>query len=128
MSPTCPKTPKSATWGLHVAHMPFTQQWFNNSSHVLMFATDYEWNFIRFFLLVAAKLQNFHFARCLPKDIRTQRSFSWCSCEKRTEVNNSLDIWLGQIAMLSIVAFITIEITTGKGVLQVWVLFSCFIN
>jgi len=39
-------------------------------------------------------------------------------CEQSTEGNNSLDIWLGRFAMLSFVAAITIEITTGKGVLQ----------
>lgn len=39
-------------------------------------------------------------------------------CEQNTEGGNSLDIWLGRIAMLSFAAAITIEITTGKGVLQ----------
>jgi len=39
-------------------------------------------------------------------------------CEQSTEGGNSLDIWLGRIAMLSFAAAITIEVTTGKGVLQ----------
>lgn len=39
-------------------------------------------------------------------------------CEQNSEGGNSLDIWLGRIAMLSFAAAITIEITTGKGVLQ----------
>eukprot|EP01018_Ginkgo_biloba_P039718 Gb_32155 [translate_table: standard] len=39
-------------------------------------------------------------------------------CEQSTEGSNSLDIWLGRIAMISFAAAITVEITTGKGLLQ----------
>ena len=38
-----------------------------------------------------------------------------------------LDVWLSRGAMLGFVGAVTVELTTGKGLLQVWVVFrSCF--
>jgi hypothetical protein len=38
-----------------------------------------------------------------------------------------LDVWLSRGAMLGFVGAVTVELTTGKGVLQVWVVFlACF--
>jgi hypothetical protein len=35
-----------------------------------------------------------------------------------------LDVWLSRGAMLGFVGAVTVELTTGKGVLQVWVCLS----
>lgn len=42
------------------------------------------------------------------------------SCEQAKDggSNNSLDIWLGRVAMLGFVAAVGVEIVTGKGVLE----------
>ena len=38
-----------------------------------------------------------------------------------------LDVWLSRGAMLGFVGAVTVELTTGKCVLQVWVVFlACF--
>jgi hypothetical protein len=46
-------------------------------------------------------------------------------CEQSTE-SNSLDVWLGRLAMIGFAVAISVEITTGKGLLEVchmlWVL------
>jgi len=42
-----------------------------------------------------------------------------CEQAKDGGANNSLDIWLGRVAMLGFVAAVGVEIVTGKGVLEV---------
>ena len=48
-------------------------------------------------------------------------------CEQGTQ-DNSLDVWLGRFAMIGFAVAITVEVTTGKGLLEVchmlWVLRS----
>ncbi|KAH8960921.1 hypothetical protein BDL97_05G023100 [Sphagnum fallax] len=41
-----------------------------------------------------------------------------CEQAKDGGANNSLDIWLGRVAMLGFVAAVGVEIVTGKGVLE----------
>ena len=40
-------------------------------------------------------------------------------CEQSTQEGNSLDIWLGRLAMVGFASAITVEIATGKGLLEV---------
>jgi hypothetical protein len=42
-------------------------------------------------------------------------------CEQGTQ-DNSLDVWLGRLAMVGFAVAITVEIATGKGLLEVWYL------
>jgi hypothetical protein len=42
-----------------------------------------------------------------------------CEQAKDGGANNSLDIWLGRVAMLGFVAAVGVEIVTGKGVIEV---------
>ena len=39
-------------------------------------------------------------------------------CEQSTQESNSLDIWLGRLAMVGFAVAISIEIATGKGLLE----------
>ncbi|XP_010547989.1 PREDICTED: stress enhanced protein 1, chloroplastic [Tarenaya hassleriana] len=39
-------------------------------------------------------------------------------CEQSTEGGNSLDVWLGRTAMVGFAVAITVEIATGKGLLE----------
>ena len=39
-------------------------------------------------------------------------------CEQGTQ-DNSLDVWLGRFAMIGFAVAITVEVTTGKGLLEV---------
>nr|QJF74560.1 light-harvesting chlorophyll a/b-binding protein [Carica papaya] len=39
-------------------------------------------------------------------------------CEQSTQESNSLDVWLGRFAMVGFAAAITVEIATGKGLLE----------
>ncbi|KAI5060097.1 hypothetical protein GOP47_0024517 [Adiantum capillus-veneris] len=39
-------------------------------------------------------------------------------CEVSEEKSNSLDIWLGRAAMLGFVSVVSVEVATGKGVLE----------
>ncbi|XP_027366404.1 stress enhanced protein 1, chloroplastic [Abrus precatorius] len=39
-------------------------------------------------------------------------------CEQSTQEGNSLDVWLGRLAMVSFAIAITVEISTGKGLLE----------
>lgn len=41
-------------------------------------------------------------------------------CEQNTREGNSLDVWLGRFAMVGFAAAISVEIATGKGLLEVW--------
>ena len=45
-------------------------------------------------------------------------------CEQSTQEGNSLDVWLGRLAMVGFAVAITVEIATGKGLLEVW--YCCF--
>jgi len=40
-------------------------------------------------------------------------------CEQNTKDGNSLDVWLGRVAMVGFAVAITVEITSGKGLLEV---------
>ncbi|XP_058081065.1 stress enhanced protein 1, chloroplastic isoform X1 [Magnolia sinica] len=40
-------------------------------------------------------------------------------CEQSTKESNSLDVWLGRLAMVGFASAITVEIATGKGLLEV---------
>ncbi|TKY50983.1 Stress enhanced protein 1 [Spatholobus suberectus] len=39
-------------------------------------------------------------------------------CEQSTQAGNSLDVWLGRLAMVGFAVAITVEISTGKGLLE----------
>ncbi|XP_030472570.1 stress enhanced protein 1, chloroplastic [Syzygium oleosum] len=39
-------------------------------------------------------------------------------CEQNTQEGNSLDVWLGRLAMVGFAAAISVEIGTGKGLLE----------
>ncbi|KAH1035824.1 hypothetical protein AAZX31_20G115500 [Glycine max] len=39
-------------------------------------------------------------------------------CEQSTQEGNSLDVWLGRLAMVGFAVAITVEIATGKGLLE----------
>ncbi|XWS62945.1 hypothetical protein CRYUN_Cryun06bG0054200 [Craigia yunnanensis] len=39
-------------------------------------------------------------------------------CEQSTQDGNSLDVWLGRFAMVGFAVAITVEISTGKGLLE----------
>ncbi|XP_074557983.1 stress enhanced protein 1, chloroplastic-like [Curcuma longa] len=39
-------------------------------------------------------------------------------CEQGTKENNGLDVWLGRLAMVGFTIAITVEISTGKGLLE----------
>ncbi|XP_010024073.2 stress enhanced protein 1, chloroplastic isoform X2 [Eucalyptus grandis] len=39
-------------------------------------------------------------------------------CEQNTKEGNSLDVWLGRLAMVGFAAAISVEIGTGKGLLE----------
>ncbi|XP_074586451.1 stress enhanced protein 1, chloroplastic-like isoform X2 [Curcuma longa] len=39
-------------------------------------------------------------------------------CEQGTKENNGLNVWLGRLAMVGFATAITVEISTGKGLLQ----------
>lgn len=41
-------------------------------------------------------------------------------CEQSTQGGNSLDVWLGRLAMVGFAVAISVEIATGKGLLEVW--------
>lgn len=41
-------------------------------------------------------------------------------CEQGTKGGNSLDVWLGRLAMVGFAVAISVEIATGKGLLEVW--------
>ncbi|XP_061368904.1 stress enhanced protein 1, chloroplastic isoform X2 [Gastrolobium bilobum] len=47
--------------------------------------------------------------RAMPVSIR---------CEQSTKEGNSLDVWLGRLAMIGFAVAITAEISTGKGLLE----------
>ena len=40
-------------------------------------------------------------------------------CEQSANEGNSLDVWLGRLAMVGFAVAISVEITTGKGLLEV---------
>lgn len=40
-------------------------------------------------------------------------------CEQGTKGRNSLDVWLGRLAMVGFAVAISVEISTGKGLLEV---------
>lgn len=39
-------------------------------------------------------------------------------CEQSSQQGNSLDVWLGRLAMVGFAVAITVEIATGKGILE----------
>lgn len=39
-------------------------------------------------------------------------------CEQSTKEGNGLDVWLGRVAMIGFAVGITVEIATGKGILE----------
>lgn len=41
-------------------------------------------------------------------------------CEQSTNEGNGLDVWLGRLAMVGFAAAISVEIATGKGLLEVY--------
>lgn len=41
-------------------------------------------------------------------------------CEQSTKDGNGLDVWLGRIAMVGFASAITVEVATGKGLLEVY--------
>ncbi|KAK4788654.1 hypothetical protein SAY86_019973 [Trapa natans] len=52
------------------------------------------------------------------KSARTAASSAPMRCEQSTQEGSSLDIWLGRLAMVGFAAAISVEIATGKGLLE----------
>lgn len=55
----------------------------------------------------------------LRKSARTAVSSTPIRCEQSTQEGSSLDIWLGRLAMVGFAAAISVEVATGKGLLEV---------
>lgn len=55
-----------------------------------------------------------------PKITENKRSLVSIRCEQSTKGGNGLDVWLGRLAMVGFAAAISVEIATGKGLLEVW--------
>lgn len=51
--------------------------------------------------------------------VRKAASFS-VRCEQSSKGGNGLDVWLGRTAMIGFAVAISVEISTGKGLLEVW--------
>lgn len=49
-------------------------------------------------------------------------------CEQSTKDGSNLDVWLGRSAMVGFAAAISVEIATGKGLLEVGHLLSLLYN
>jgi hypothetical protein len=50
-------------------------------------------------------------------------------CEQGAKGGGGLDVWLSRGAMLGFVGAVAVELTTGKGVLQVWGVFlACLLT
>lgn len=47
-------------------------------------------------------------------------------CEQSSKDGNGLDVWLGRTAMVGFAVAITVEISTGKGLLEVHFFFFFF--
>lgn len=47
-------------------------------------------------------------------------------CEQSTKEGSGLDVWLGRLGMIGFAAGITVEIATGKGLLEVSHVYGCF--
>lgn len=41
-------------------------------------------------------------------------------CEQSTKEGGGLDVWLGRLAMVGFAAAISVEVVTGKGLLEVF--------
>ncbi|WOL02632.1 stress enhanced protein 1, chloroplastic isoform X1 [Canna indica] len=52
------------------------------------------------------------------KKVHHQRTSVSVRCEQGAKQSNGLDVWLGRIAMLGFAIAITVEISTGKGLLE----------
>lgn len=50
--------------------------------------------------------------------VRNSASFS-VRCEQSSKDGNGLDVWFGRLAMVGFATAITVEISTGKGLLEV---------
>lgn len=44
-------------------------------------------------------------------------------CEQSSQESNGLDVWLGRFAMVGFAVAISVEVATGKGLLEVWPFF-----
>lgn len=44
-------------------------------------------------------------------------------CEQNTQEGSGVDVWIGRLAMVAFAGAISVEIATGKGLLEVW---HCF--
>lgn len=53
------------------------------------------------------------------RKVNLQRTSVSIRCEQGTKENNGLDVWLGRFAMVGFATAITVEISTGKGLLEV---------
>ncbi|XP_065029268.1 stress enhanced protein 1, chloroplastic-like [Musa acuminata AAA Group] len=52
------------------------------------------------------------------RKVNLQRTSVSIRCEQGTKENNGLDVWLGRFAMVGFATAITVEISTGKGLLE----------
>lgn len=51
--------------------------------------------------------------------VRKPAAFS-VRCEQSSKDGNGLDVWLGRTAMVGFAVAISVEVSTGKGLLEVW--------
>ncbi|CAL9776952.1 unnamed protein product [Musa acuminata subsp. burmannicoides] len=52
------------------------------------------------------------------KKVNHQRTSVSIRCEQGTKESSGLDVWLGRLAMVGFATAITVEISTGKGLLE----------
>ncbi|RWW08459.1 hypothetical protein GW17_00028101 [Ensete ventricosum] len=55
------------------------------------------------------------------RKVNHQRTSVSIRCEQGTKDSSGLDVWLGRLAMVGFATAITVEISTGKGLLEVWI-------
>ncbi|CAL9134771.1 unnamed protein product [Musa textilis] len=55
------------------------------------------------------------------RKVNHQRTSVSIRCEQGTKEGSGLDVWLGRLAMVGFATAIAVEISTGKGLLEVWI-------
>ncbi|KAK7269872.1 hypothetical protein RIF29_22653 [Crotalaria pallida] len=60
-------------------------------------------------LLIRRSHERKHTCKAMPVSVR---------CEQSSQEGNSLDVWLGRLAMVGFAAALSVEIATGKGLLE----------
>lgn len=73
------------------------------------------------FLMLQRILHAVFWVTSQRKKVNHQRTSVSIRCEQGTKESSGLDVWLGRLAMVGFATAITVEISTGKGLLEVWI-------